>query len=185
MEKKLFALILTGMFITGTVAFAMTIGQEPPESYIKNLKNCQKSSEKIEDSIVSEYTINGFLSDGRCEVIMSSYTNFADPEIYEGYKAFAKTMINTTKKENQKIPEIPTQQQMIAQAQKEKNVTVCKFTQEQIDALYEAYHKKDNKNTCTTTSDGKQSCSFSTANMSSYDKLMMNYSGSTCSTKLP
>ena len=53
------------------------------------------------------------------------------------------------------------------------------------DALYEAYQKHDGKNNCSSSDKGGVNCKFSTANMSSYDKLMMNYSMGTCTTTEP
>lgn len=183
MKKFLFLFGIISLFITESIALAVTIGIEPPAGYMNNLKTCTKSYNKTTASTVDEYTIKGLLPDGRCEVILSNYTNFADPKVYEGFKTFGIGMAEAFSGKKIAPENIPTQAQMLEQAKKEKEITVCKFTREQRLALYKAYQKHDNKNSCITKPDGTQSCSFNTENMSSYDKLMMNYQSGTCSTK--
>ena len=184
MKKNLSVISIISLLAVGSAVIAMTLGVEPPASYINNLKTCKASTKTIKNAAVSVYTIKGKTADGRCEVVLSSYTNFADKKVYENFKAFALSMSKSFGKEINES-NIPTQAQMIEAGRKETQVTSCKFTQEQIDALYEAYQKHDGKNNCSSSDKGGVNCKFSTANMSSYDKLMMNYSMGTCTTTEP
>lgn len=175
--KKTFILLGTICLLTASsVVIAATSNNEPPQEYINNLKICKESSINKEGSTVNQYNIKGLLPDGRCKVEISSYTNFADPKIYEGFITILKGFAGDNLKES----DIPTQAQMIEQGKKEKTVTTCKFTKEQRYALHAAYLKHDGKNNCIT-SNGTTSCHFSTSDMSSYDRLMLNYSTGTCS----
>lgn len=178
MKRLLSVLGLISLLTVGSIAFSVTIGVEPPAEYINNLRTCKVSSVSKTGSTVEQYTIKGLLPDGRCEVELSSYTNFADPKVYEGYITIIKAFGGEKIKES----DIPTQEQMIEQGKKEKTVDVCKFTKEQRFALHAAYLKHDGKNNCTTK-DGVTSCHYNTSDMSSYDSLMMNYSQGTCSQK--
>lgn len=178
MKKTLTLLGIIALAMTSSITMAVTIGKQPPADYMKNLKSCTASSAKNNSGTVDEYTIKGLLPDGRCEVEITSYTNFEDPKVYEGFitilKAFGGEKLNPA--------DIPTQAQMIEQGKKEKDVTVCKFTKEQRFALHAAYLKNDGKNNnCVTKPDGTTSCRYSTEDMSSYDRLMTNYSQGTCS----
>ncbi len=177
MKKFLISVSILSLMLAGTVIAATTNNNnEPPQEYINNLKSCKESSVNKEGSTVNQYTIKGLLPDGRCEVEISSYTNFADPKIYEGFITIMKGFAGDKLKES----DIPTQAQMIEQGKKEKTITHCKFTKEQRYALHAAYLKHDGKNNCVTNG-GTTNCHFSTSDMSSYDRLMMNYSVGTCS----
>lgn len=176
MKQILLSTVIISLIALGISTFAVTIGEKPPVEYINNLKNCKAGTIKVSNSVYTEYTIKGKLPDGRCEVEILSYTNFADPEVYKGFIGMMKVFGGDKVK-----PEtLPTQAQMIEQGKKEKNIDNCKFTPEQRLALYNAYQKNDGTNGCTTDKNGSQKCTFSTDNMSSYDKLMLNYTNGTC-----
>ena len=176
MKKFLISVSVLSLILTGTVIAATTDENEPPQAYINNLKVCKASTTKRNGSILAQYTIKGLLPDGRCEVEISEYTNFADPKVYEGYTMVLKAFVGNELKKTG----IPTQAQMIEQGKQEKSTTYCKFTKEQRYALNAAYLKHDNKNKCVTSANGTTSCDYSTYNMSSYDKLMLDYSLGTC-----
>ena len=183
MKKK----ILTATtLIIGTAVYAVTLGIEPPVQYINNLKTCTKSTFKQSGAAVEEYTIKGKLPNGRCEVYISSYTNFADPKVYEGFQIMTKSftqMANDMEKDKSKQitnADIPTQEQMIEQFKKEKDEMVCKFSESERKALYEAYQKHDSKNPPAKVENGNVSFSFDTSKMSSYDNLMLTFSHTVC-----
>ena len=176
MKKQLALLGIIALTTTTSIAIAGTIGKRPPSNYIKNLRTCTSSTFQEKNGTVDEYNIKGLLPDGRCEVVITSYTNFEDPKVYEGFITILKAFGG----DNVKQTDIPTQAQMIEQGKKEKSTTTCKFTKEQRFALHAAYLKNDGKNTCITKPDGSTSCHYSTADMSSYDRLMTNYSQGTC-----
>lgn len=178
MKKSYIKLGIIGLLLTiiSSAVIASTNTNEPPQEYINNLKSCKTSTITKDGASIYQYTIKGLLPDGRCEVEISSYTNFADPKIYEGFITIMKGFAGDKLKES----DIPTQAQMIEQGKKEKTITHCKFTKEQRYALHAAYLKHDGKNNCVTNG-GTTNCHFSTSDMSSYDRLMMNYSVGTCS----
>ncbi len=185
MKKK----ILTSAGLTliiSTAVYAVTIGVEPPAQYINNLKTCTKSSIKENGSLITEYTIKGKLPNGRCEVYLSNYTNFEDPKVYEGFKTVTKSfaqMANNMEKDKSKQitdADIPTQAQMIEQGKKEKDEMVCRFSENERKALYNAYQKHDSKNPPAKVENGNVSFSFDTSKMSSYDNLMLTLSDGVC-----
>lgn len=139
----------------GLSAHAFIYGVEPPAKYMNNLRTCTPTNITTADALVIKYIIKGKLPDGRCQVTISAYTNFANPKVYNGYKDVVKAFSNNKIKDS----DIPTQVQMIEQGKKEKMVGICKFTSEQRNALYHAYLKHDAK--------GK--------NISSYESLMQQY----------
>ncbi len=179
MKKTLTILGIIALTMTSSISMAITIGKRPPADYMKNLKSCTASSIKDVSELVEEYTIKGLLPDGRCEVKITSYTNFEDPKVYETIMMF----INVFAGDKIAPENIPTQAQLIEHGQKEKDVTICKFTKKQRSALYAAYLKNDGKNnTCETKPDGTTSCNYNIEDiMSSYEKLMMKYDEKTCS----
>jgi len=122
MKKKFLIPIVLTIFTASTITYALTIGIEPPVQYINNLKTCTKSSIKINETQIQEYTIKGKLPNGRCEVYISSYTNFADPKVYENFKTVAKSFAGMANDLN-KNTDIPTQTQMIEQGLKEKDLS--------------------------------------------------------------
>lgn len=162
----------------GISVYAITLGAEPPAQYMKNLKTCTPTNIKVTDTLVSEYVIKGKLLDGRCQVTISSYTNFANPKVYEGFKNITKAFGGNKIKDS----DIPTQAQMIEQGKKEKMVDNCKFTPTQRNELYNAYLKHDGKYTPAKVSDKSIDISWSSDNTSSYERLMMSYSNGTCTT---
>lgn len=189
MKKNLMIIGLISILLTGSLVYAITLGVEPPASYINNLKTCTKSTITQKDAVVSEYTIKGLLPNGRCEVYMSSYTNFEDPKVYEGFKTMSKAFAGMAKDmaKDKNIPDIkesdiPTQQEMIIQGKKEKQITVCKFSRSEREALYNAYQKHDSKNPPAKFENGNISFSFDTNKMSSYDNLMMKLNNGPCTT---
>ncbi len=176
MKRNFIILGIISIVTAGSIAIAAASNNEPPQEYINNLKSCKTSTIDKNGATIEQYTIKGLLPDGRCDVEISSYTNFADPKIYEGFITILKGFGG----ENIKESDIPTQAQMIEQGKKEKTITRCKFTKEQRYALHAAYLKHDGKNNCVTKN-GTTSCHFSTSDMSSYNRLMMNYNVGTCS----
>ncbi|MCM1339754.1 MAG: hypothetical protein NC191_08795 [Muribaculaceae bacterium] len=182
MQKRILTASILTVLIISTTAYAVIIGDEPPAQYINNLRTCTKSTIKRNDTVINKYIIKGKLPNGRCEVYTSSYTNFADPKVYETFKSITKMFsemaneINKSKSQQQitKIA-IPTQEQMIQQAQKEKEEIICKFSEKERKALYEAYQKHDSTNPPGKIENGNVSFSFDTSKMSSYDKLMLQY----------
>ena len=185
MKKKI--LTAGGLtLIISTAVYAITLGIEPPAQYINNLKTCTKSSIKESGSTINEYTIKGKLPNGRCEVYISSYTNFEDPKVYEGFKtvtkAFAEMANDMSKDKSKQITDtdIPTQAPMIEQSKKEKDEMICKFSKDEREALYSAYQKHDGKNPPAKVENGNVSFSFDSSKMSSYDNLMMTLSGGVC-----
>jgi len=191
--KKL--LIIFGLTITALVIFiqlksvvsAVTVGVEPPSSFINALKNCTKGTFKDKQhSMITEYNIKGLLPNGRCEFTQTITHDFSDKEDYEtakmmlgGFTDMAKSM---AKQSNQKIPnDTPTVDDMIKQIQSEKEVSVCKLSKKERDDLYNAYQKHDGKNPpAQKTADGI-SFSWDSSKMSSYDHLMMTYAQGPCS----
>lgn len=180
MIKKSYSLILSlaAVLTTATVVCAFTSGIEPPAKYINNLKTCTKSYAKISGAMVEDYTIKGLLPDGRCEVVSTRYVDFANNQVYQNFVSMTKGFSGMTGKDSN--VKIPTQAYMIEKSKAEKTTKVCKFTKQQRLALYNAYLKHDNKNSCVKHSDGTQSCSYSSANKSSYDKLMDSYKNEAC-----
>lgn len=187
MKKK----ILTSAGLTliiSTAVYAVTVGVEPPAQYINNLKTCTKSSIKENGSLITEYTIKGKLPNGRCEVYLSNYTNFKDPKVYEGFKTVIKSFVqmanNLEKDKSKQITiteaDIPTQAQMIEQGKKEKDEMICKFSEKERKALYDAYQKHDSKNPPAKFENGNVNFSFDSSKMSSYDNLMHTLSNRVC-----
>lgn len=187
MKINLLSVGIISTIMIGSIAYAITVGVEPPASYINNLKTCTKSTITEKGNSIQEYTIKGMLPNGRCEVYISSYTNFADPKVYEGYKtmahAFSQMANDMAKDKSKQITEadIPSQAQMIEQGKKEKDIIVCKFSNNERKALINAYQKHDSKNPPAKVENGNISYSFDISKVSSYDKLMMKLSGP-CST---
>ena len=171
-------LLLLGVLFVGTCVFAITIGVEPPAKFMTYLKNCTPTSFKInQNGLVLTYAVKGKTPSGRCIVEFSDYTDFSNRETYNGYIA----MISSLAGDKIKQAKIPTQEQMIAQAKKEKTIMVCKFSKEERQNLYDAYQlHDDNSKTTTQNPDGTVSYSFDSRGMGSYDKLMMKYSHGPC-----
>lgn len=175
-------LSITGIFLINCAVAAVTVGYgDPPASYINNLKNCKQSYIKTGTSQISEYKINGKLSDGRCSVTLTSYMNINDPQTLKDSVSVLKTFAEAF---GAKITDAQAEQEI--KNNNTKSVDNCNFTKEQINALVAAYAKHDGTNPegkVERDADGNIksfSGSFDTAKMSSYDKLMMNYSAGTC-----
>lgn len=169
MKKNLIVAGILGTMLTGTIAYAFVTGIEPPASYINNLRNCIKSTVTQQGPSIIEYTIKGRLPDDRCEVYISDYTNFADSDVYEGFRVFGTIAKDIAKDDSP----LPSQQEMIEQAKKAKVVHVCKFSRADRQALYNAYKRHDGKNPAKAEN-GNTTVSLTLDAMSSYDKLMMN-----------
>lgn len=180
MKKKILSVLsIVGVCTAATVVHALYMVPEiePPAKYMKNLKTCTKSYTENSGITVDGYTIKGILPDGKCEVVMTSYENYADPKNYEKYTEVLKNKFGNNVINN---PDFPTQAQMIEQGKAHQLTTVCKFTKEQREALYNAYLKHDKKTTPTVyTSNGIE---FHELSKSSYDKLMLNYDKGSCTT---
>lgn len=165
-----------------TICYAITIGGEPPEKFINNLKTCTVSKTTRNKNTIEEYIIKGKLPNGRCEVYMSSYINFENKDTYDAAISMMQRFAQATDKEQaQNIP-IPTQEELIQKAKADKDVSVCKFSQKERLALYEAYQKHDGQNPPAEIKDGNVKISFSTDKMSSYDKLLFKYANGPCTT---
>lgn len=186
---KKFGIILgmTGIITTGCYSSAVTIGQKPPVEYINNLANCKVSTIKnTNNGYISEYKINGEQPDGRCKVTITGYMDYSNPQTYKDAISIMKMFAEGASKE--KIPEsaIPTQAEMIKESQNDKDITVCKFTPQQVVQIYSAYQKNDDKQDKGMVKRDKDgnitefSGSFNSSKMSSYDRLMMNYGIGTC-----
>lgn len=176
--------IIAGILLAGGIAAAVTIGMgEPPAAYINNLKTCKQSYAKTGTSYIQEFKINGKLTDGRCSVTLTSYTNLDNPQTLKDALFVAKAFMegsNSTVSDDELIKKI--------KSGNKKSVDNCKFTQEQINSLVTAYAKHDGTNPQGSTTRDKDgnltgfSGSFSTSNMSSYDKLMTSMMYSCTST---
>ena len=181
MKKRILTASILTTLVISTAVYTITVGVEPPAQYINNLKTCTKSTFKQSGAAIDEYTIKGKLPNGRCEVYISSYTNFADPKVYEGFKimtkSFAQMANDIAKNNSNKITDadIPTQEQMIEQGKKEKYEMICNFSERERKALYEAYQKHDGKNPPAKIENGNVSFSFDSSKMSSYDNLSVEY----------
>ena len=57
---------------------------------------------------------------------------------------------------------------------------ICKFSENERKALYNAYQKHDSKNPPAKVENGNISFSFDSSKMSSYDNLMLTLSGGVC-----
>ncbi len=176
--KKIFVLLSLISFISlSSVVYAITLGLTPPENYIKNLKTCTKGVVVNNSTAYQTYTVKGLLPDGRCEVQIVSYTNFANKEVYDGYKMLYSAFSKDGK--------VPSQAEMIEKGKQDKDIMTCKFTQAQRDALYKAYYQSlghKQPGGCTKTADGGTHCEYeiSGSSMSPYDNLLMSYSAGTC-----
>lgn len=124
----------------------------PPGKYLKNLKNCSPMSSEVKSSgSVYNYEIVGYLSDGRCKVKISSYTDYSNPDVYEMYKTFGGKH---------------TKEELMEHAKNSPDVTVCRFTSEQTEAMIKAAKSKDDN-----------------TEESSYEQLLSVYDGGTCIVK--
>jgi hypothetical protein len=174
--KKL--ILVLSLLLVGTCVRAVTIGVEPPEKFMRALKTCTSGSYELEkNGLILSYKIKGKTSTGRCIVEYTDYTDFSNREIYNRYidmlLSFSGKKVNPS--------QLPTQEQMIKQGLAEKSILLCKFTEKEREELYSAYQKHDDNSTTTTTKpDGSIHYSFNSANMGSYDRLMMKFSQGPC-----
>lgn len=181
MKKFLGYLFLVTFLFSGTAVYSISVGFEPPSQYMYKLKSCTPSvTNRIKYGMVEKYEIKGKLQDGRCQVTITTYQNVTE-ETYEMQKSFYKSMAKSIS--GKEVKNFPTREELIREAKKDQDVTVCKFSPEQRTALYNAYLKHDGKNFSTVSNykNGGTSIKINSKNMSSYDSLMLNYSYGTCS----
>lgn len=175
MKLRMSLLVLFGI-ICGVATYAITVGEEPPLSYINNLKTCTKYNYSTESEYGNKmtYTIKGLLPNGRCEVNISSYIDYTNnKEAYNAAISLMSAFANAAGAPENKIQKgLPSAQDLTDES---RDDMVCKFSKSEREALYNAYLKHDNKNPKPNVKDGNMEISFSTSKMSSYDKLMMKY----------
>lgn len=139
MKKFFLSTIIISMITIGSISFAITIGFQPPAKYMENLKTCTKSTFTNNTTThTQEYTIKGKLPNGRCEVNIITYSDFTKNEIYKQYTTVAKNFGMPAEK-------IPSQQELIAKTEKYKVQTICKLSDNERKALYDAYQKHDSR----------------------------------------
>ena len=169
---------------------AITVGIEPPAVFMNNLKNCTKGTFKdtTNKSMINEYTIKGLLPNGRCEFTRISYTDYSNRETYEAAKKMlgsfaeiAESMAKGHGQKYEKTSEFPSQAEMIKMTQDEKDIMTCKLSKDEINMLYQAWQKHDDKNPPAKVTENEISFSWSSSKMSSYDYLMMKFAGGPCS----
>lgn len=174
---------------------AVTAGVEPSKEIITAIKNCTKGQYKNKNqfSYIQEYNIKGLLPNGRCEFVVTSYTDFNDKKAYENAQivmgGFSDMAVSMAKEQGKKVPKealkLPTQEEMIKMTEENKDVMTCKLSKKERDDLYSAWALHDDKNPPPKLDkDGHiQSFSFNSSKMSSYSNLMMNYSQGPCEDK--
>lgn len=146
------------VFVSTAISYAVVINSEPPVNYINNLKTCTKGIFRINNELVEEYEIKGKLPNGRCEVNINQYKNYSNPKVYENYKIKQRTFDSSSNTNTYKRP-IEAQTQMIEQAKREKLITECSFSNNELDELYKAYQNKTS---------------------GAYNKLMEKYDNQSC-----
>ena len=168
---------------------AVTLGIEPPANFMNALRSCTvgKYKDTNNKSMISEYYIKGILPNGRCEFTRTSYTDFSNKETYETAKRilgdFAEMAESMAKEQSQKFEKptgFPSQEEMIKMTQEEKDIMTCKLSKNEINMLYEAWQKHDDKNAPAKVTDNEISFSWSSSKMSSFDGLMMRFSSGPC-----
>lgn len=193
MKKTIILLIILSILSIITVqlqqyVLAVTMGIEPPAAYMNNLKTCTPGTfNDKQSSMVMEYSIKGLLSTGRCDVIITSYTDFSDPEDYKtakemlgGFIGMAESMAKESGQEFDKSA-IPSTDEILKMAQNEKYIVHCKFSQVERNELYSAWQKHDGKNKpAQKTANGGYSFSWDSSKMSSYENLMFKLSQGPC-----
>lgn len=169
---------------------AITVGIEPPAEFMNALKTCTQGTYKDTNnkSMSIEYVIKGKLPNGRCEYTRTSYTDFSNKETYEAAKkmlgGFAQMAEDMAKQQGQKFEkpvEFPSQEEMIKMTQDEKDIMTCKLSQTEIDMLYEAWQKHDDKNPPAKITENEVSFSWDSSQMSTYDHLMIKLASGPCS----
>lgn len=174
MKKFIFALSL--ILLLSSCVFAVTIGTEPPAEYMNALKDCKSGTFKTTDNaLFVEYIIKGRIN-GKCHIQTSSHV-VHNEETYN----LAVSIIKSFGGDKIKDSDIPTMEEMNKQALLEKDIYACQLSDKEINDLYNAYLKHDSQNPpAKTDKDGGISISFSTDKISSYDKLLTSYYGTTC-----
>ena len=174
---------------------AATAGVEPSKEIITAIKNCTKGQykNKSQFSYIQEYNIKGLLPNGRCEFVVTSYTDFTDTKAYENAKivmgGFSDMAVSMAKEQGKKVPKgalkLPSQAEMIKMTEENKDVMTCKLSKKERDDLYKAWSLHDDKNPLPKLDKNGhiQSFSFDTSKMSSYSNLMFNYAQGPCEDK--
>lgn len=179
MKKKFILICFITTIIIGSIVHAITVKTEPPADFINNLKTCTKSSFYENNTTISEYTIKGKLPNGRCEIYLTAYANYANNYVYNQYKEMMNTFSEMRGDNPQKI-NILSQAEMIQQAKKEKHTISCKLNNEEINALYAAYQKHNSKNPPDKISKDNIKFYFDTTNMGSFNNLLISYISGPC-----
>lgn len=158
MRKILISTGIISVITMGTISFAITVGFQPPAKYMENLRTCTKSTfTNNTTSHTQEYTIKGKLPNGRCEVNIVTYSDFTKDEVYKQYITAAKNF-------GMPVEQLPSRQKLIAEIEKDKVHTICKLSDNERKALYDAYKKHDSH----------------PGQMSSYEKLMGDLENGPC-----
>ena len=177
------------------VLAATTNGDEPSKEVITAIKNCTKGQykNKSQFSYIQEYNIKGLLPNGRCEFVVTSYTDFTDKKAYENAQivmgGFTDMAVSMAKDQGKSVPKdalkLPTQAEMIKMTEENKDVMTCKLSKKERDDLYSAWALHDDKNPLPKLDKNGhlQSFSFDSSKMSSYSNLMMTYSQGPCEDK--
>ena len=170
--------IMIGLAIImlGVCAYAITIGVEPPSTYMNALKICKAGTfnQQEPSGLNLTYKIKGKLPNGRCEVTFSNFTDFSNKATYDNFISVSKSFAKSFGAEINES-DFPTQAQMIEQGKKEGETYTCRFSDKERQDLYNAYLKHDSKNPPAKVSKDSISISFDSSKISSYDKLMQKY----------
>ena len=168
---------------------AVTLGNEPPAEYINKLKTCTPGTVKAQKgAMITEYSVKGMLPNGRCNVTITSYSDFSNKEDYEQAKelfgGFVDMFESMSKNAGKAFDrsKIPSADEVLKMAENEKDVLNCKFSKSERDALVTAWAKHDDKNPPPQKIDGGYSYSWDSSKMSSYDALMIEVSQGPCET---
>lgn len=133
MKKFFLSTSIISMITIGSIGFALTNGSLPPAKYIENLRTCTKSTIiNKTPSHTQEYSIKGKLPNGRCEVSIITSTNYANNETYKQSIEMAKGLGIPAQK-------LPSQQQLIQNADEHTVCTICKLNDNERKVLYDAY----------------------------------------------
>lgn len=184
-------LLLLSVLASITCVYAVTIGVEPPVSYINSLKTCTAGTFSTKNNgLISEYKIKGKLPNGRCEVQMTDKYDWDDPQTEKDARAILGMFSNmaTDMAGEKKLNDQQLDQVMKEVKQSKSEITTCRFSQQERNDLVKAYNLHDGKQDpgeVKRDANGNLISfkgSFSTDKMSSYDGLMMKYGNAICKT---
>ncbi len=186
MKKHLF--LLTILFTASCAIATVTIGVEPPQAYINDLKTCKPSTNSITSNGRNyEYKIKGKVPNGRCEVIITEKYDWSNPQTEKDMKTILGAFSNMAG-DNNKISTAELDKAIDEVKKEPPDITTCRFSQAERDELIKAYNKHDGKqepgNIKRDAAGNLVSFkgSFSTDKMSSYDNIMLTLSTSLCNT---